>query len=255
MKLSLDRTFRVIWLVVGGLVLVFLLVAGVLVAVQWIGNAGAADDAVRVASEAQPARDEPRAVRYLTPQRMRGTDTRIVLMSYGVAHEPSGTSYGVYDTRAGDGTPWVNAVFLDADGARLLLDRPAYIRDVRYPVLEGRGYPEGDSLQAWITYVMAVDDTDRNGRLDHRDREGLYVSDVEGRGLRPVLRPPLIYTSHQAMEGGWMLIYALEPPAGQQVELDRMRQRAFVYDVASGRLSPYAALDSAAARAGQILGR
>lgn len=255
MKLSLDRSFRVIWLVVGGLVLLFLLVGGVLVAVQWIGNAGAADDAVRIASEAQPSRDEPRAVRYGTPQRMRGTDTRIVLMSYGAAHEPSGSAYGVYDTRAGDGATWVNAVFLNAGGARLLLDRPAYIRDVRYPVLEGRGYPEGDSLQAWITYVMAVDDTDRNGRLDHRDREGLYVSDVEGRALRPVLRPPLVYTSHQAMEGGRMLIYALEPPAGQPVDLERMRQRAFLYDVASGRLSPYTALDSAAARAGQILGR
>ncbi|HST59322.1 MAG TPA: hypothetical protein VLK84_11545, partial [Longimicrobium sp.] len=246
MKLSLDRAFRVTWLVVGGLVLLFLLVGGVLVAVQWIGNAGAADDAVRVASEAQPARDEPRAVRYGMPQRMRGTDTRIVLVSYGEGDQvaPSSTEFGVYDQRGGGGT-WVNAVFMDDAGARLLLDRPAYIRDVTYPVLESRSYPEGDSLQTWITYVMAVDDTDRNGKLDHRDREGLYVSDLEGGNLRPALRAPLRYTSHQAMEGGRILVYALEPPAGQQVDEKRMRQRAFVYDVASGRLSPYAALDSA----------
>jgi hypothetical protein len=256
MKLNLDRAFRVTWLVVGGLVLLFLLVGGALIAVQWIGNAGAADEAVRVASEAQPPRDEPRAVRYLPPLRMRGTDTRIVLMSYGEGHEPSG-SYRVYSDPAPGGGTWVNAVFLDADGARLLLDRPAYIRDVRYPAagdVEAASYP-GDPLQTWITYVVAVDDTDRNGKLDHRDLQGLYVSDVEGRNLRPVLRPPLRYLSHHAMEGGRMLVYALEPPAGQQVDEKRMRQRAFVYDVASGRLAPYAALDSAAARAGQLLGR
>ncbi len=256
MKLSLDRTFRVIWLVVGGLVLLFLLVAGGLIAVQWIGNAGAAEDAVRVASEAQPARDEPRAVRYGMPQRMRGTDTRIVLVSYGEGDQAAGSSseYGIYDQRGGGGT-WVNAVFMDGAEARLLLARPAYIRDVTYPVLEGTPYPGRDSLQAWITYVMAVDDSDRNGKLDHRDRTGLYVSDLDGGSLRPALRPPLRYTSHQAMEGGRILVYALEPPAGQQVDEKRMRQRAFVYDVASGRLSPYAALDSATARAGQILGR
>lgn len=256
MKLSLDRTFRVIWLVVGGLVLLFLLAAGVLVAVQWIGNAGAAEDAVRVASETQPSRDEPRAVRYGMPRQMRGTDTRIVLVSYGEGNQAAGSSaeYGIYDQRGGGGT-WVNAVFTDDAGARLLLDRPAYIRDVTYPVLEGTTYPRGDSLQTWITYVMAVDDSDRNGKLDHRDREGLYVSDLEGRTLRPVLRPPLRYTSHQAMEGGRILVYALEPPAGEPVDEKRMRQRAFVYDVASGGLLPYAALDSAAARAGRILGR
>ncbi len=52
-----------------------------------------------------------------------------------------------------------------------------------------------------------------------------------------------------------MLVYAMEPPAGQQVDLDRMRQRAFLYDVASGTLAPYTALDSAVARAARTVGR
>jgi hypothetical protein len=252
MKLSLDRAFRVIWLVVGGLVLLFLLVGGVLIAVQWIGNAGAGDDAVRVASEAQPPRQEARAVRYGIPQPIRGTGTRLALVSYGEGYESSG-SYGSSDARGREA--WVNVIFLDGAGARLLLDRPAYIRDVGYPGLRESPDPAADSLQTWITYVMALDDSDRNGRLDHHDPLGLYVTDVEGRTLRPALRPPLRYTSHHVLEGGRMLVYALEPPAGQPVDEKRMRQRAFIYEVASGRLSPYAALDSAAARAGQIVGR
>jgi hypothetical protein len=250
MKLSLERAFRVVWLVVGGLVLLFLLVGGVLVAAQWMGNAGAADDAVRVAGETQPPRPETRAVRYGNPRALRGTATRLVLISYGRGDEPSRS----YESRGG-GETWVNAVFLDGAEARLLLDRPAYIRDVAYPELDGPDSPDADRLQTWITYVMALDDSDRDGRLDHRDQLGLYVTDLEGRGLRPALRPPLRYTSHHVLDAGRMLVNALEPSAGQPVDEARMRQRAFVYEVESGRLSAYAALDSAAARAGQILAR
>jgi hypothetical protein len=34
-----------------------------------------------------------------------------------------------------------------------------------------------------------------------------------------------------------------------------MRQRSFVYDLASGRLLPYTALEAAAARAARLVGR
>jgi hypothetical protein len=252
MKLNLDRSFRVVWLVVGGLVLLFLLVGGVLVAVQWIGNAGAADDAARVATESHPTRQDFRPVRYGMPVSLRGTSTRMVLVGAGEA--PNRSSSYAYDDR-GPG-PWINVIFLDASGARVLLDRPAYIRSVDHPEPPaGDGGAPSNPMQTWITYVMALDDSNRNEEVESQDAQGLYVSDVEGGNLRPVLRPPLRYTSHQAMEGGRILVYALEPPARQQVDEKRMRQRAFVYDVASGRLTPHAALDSAAARAGQILGR
>ena len=250
MKLSLDRTFRVVWLVVGGLLLLFLVGAGVLIGIQWIRNAGAGEEAIRVASEAQP-RQEPRAVRYGRPLDVRGTDTRIVLVSYGAGDE---LAAGYASTSRGGGT-WVNAVFLDAEGARLLLDRPAYIRDIAFPEVKDTDYLAPDSLQTWITYVMAVDDADRNGRLDHRDGLGLYMTDLEGRNLRPVLRPPLRYVSHHVMEAGRMLVYALEPPAGRAVDEKQMRQRAFTYDIASGVLSPYVALDTAVARAAQVVAR
>ena len=251
MKLSLDRTFRVVWLVVGGLLLLFLLVGGVLIAAQWIGNAGAAEDAERVAGTAQPPRDESRVVRYELPVAIRGTSTRMVLVLPG---EESGRSRSDYYDGRGGGS-WVNVIFLDDSGARPLLDRPAYIRDVDHPEQQGRNAAPSDSLQTWITYVMALDDSNRNDEMDSQDAQGLYVSDVEGRNLRPVLRPPLRYVGYQPMAGGRMLVYALEPPAGQQVDEKRMPQRAFIYDVASGRLSPYTALDSAVARAVQVVGR
>jgi hypothetical protein len=255
MKFSIDRTLRVIWLMIGSLLLVFLVAGSIMVLAQVIGNAGASREAVRVARDSTAPRQEVRAVRYGSPESIRGTDTRLVMVGYGEGHEPRGAgfsgSYGMYD---GNREPQVNIVFLDEGGARLLVDRPAFIHDVRYPEPATRP-GSSDSLQTWISYVIAIDDSGASGRLDERDPPGLYVTDRDGRGLRAVLRPPLRYLEHEVLDATRMLVYALEPPAGQAVARDRMRQRAFIYDVAADRLSPYAALDSAAARAGQILAR
>jgi hypothetical protein len=254
MKLSLERTFRIIWVAVGLLLLVFLLIGGGMVAVQVIGNAGAADDAVQVARESAPRAEarEARAVRYGVPQRIRGTETRMVRVGYGDGYQRSGVAssalYGVYE---GDGAQ-VNVIFLDGEEARLLVDRPAFIRDLWYPDARRE---DADSLQTWISYVMATEDGNGDGRLDERDPAGLYVTDLDGRGLRSVLPAKLRYEAHELLDAGRLLVYALEPPAGAPVQEDRMPQRAFVYDVAGARLSPYAALDSATTRAGRILAR
>jgi hypothetical protein len=249
MKPSLDRTVKLIWLAIGALLLLLIAVGGVMMLAQAIGNAGAGREATRVASDTAAMVTEAHPVRYGMPDSIRGTATRIVMVGDG-----SGTAYGgrsessVY-TGQGSGRD-VNVMFMDAGGVRLLLDRPAFIRDVSYP-----GHTADEAPRAWISYVVALDDTDRSGRLDSRDAVALYVTDLEGRNLRPVLSPPLRYQSHQALDASRILVYALQPPAGAEVDDDRMRQRAFIYDVASGQLAPYAAMDSAAERAGRILQR
>jgi hypothetical protein len=246
MKLSLDRTLKLIWLAIGALLLLLLAIGGVMMLTQAIGNRGAGDAAVRVVSEAGTPREEPRAVRYEAPVAIRGTTTRLVAVRYGRAYQPDG---GGYASGARYSSEMVsNVIFLDAQGARLLLDRPAHIESIDYPGRE-------EDVQRWIAYQIAFDDTSRDGKLDRRDATALYVTDLEGRNLRPVLRPPLRLRATHVLDAGRMLVYALEPPAGAAVDEDRMRQRAFIYDVASGQVAPYAALDSAAERAGQILGR
>jgi hypothetical protein len=193
-------------------------------------------------------------VRYGVPRPIRGTATRIVMVGYGTGHTYGPGLSGEYGDEGRPGAE-VNVMFLDAAGARLLLDRPAFIHRVSYPQPDPEPGMDPSAGRAWISYVLALDDTNGNGRLDERDASALYVTDRDGRNLRPVLRPPLRYKEHDGLDAGRILVYALEPPAGAEVEEDRMRQRAFIYDVASARLSPYAALDSAAARAGQILRR
>ena len=247
MKPSLDRAARLIWLLIGILLLLFL-AGGVRVLAQLFGNAGAEREAARVASETRPAAVDAHPVRYGMPDSIRGTATRIVMVGGG-----GGGRYESrrerYASSVGVGSE-VNVMFVDDAGVRLLLDRPAHIREVSYPRPGAT-----DAPRQWISYVLALDDTDRSGTLDGGDAFALYVTDLDGRNLRPVLSPPLRYESHQALGSTRILVYALEPPEGARVDVDRMRQRAFIYDLASGQLAPYAALESAAEQAGRILQR
>lgn len=248
MKPSLDRSLKLLWLVIGALLLLLLGVGGVMILSQVIGNAGAGSEAERVAGDAPPAARAAQPVRYGMPDSIRGTATRIVMVDAGgLAYERRRESY----SSSAPARSEANVMFLDdADGVRLLLDRPAYIREVSYPRPGEKEAPRG-----WISYVLALDDTDRSGKLDSHDKVALFVTDLEGRNLRPVLRPPLLYQSHEALGPTRILVYALQPPAGAAVDEGRMPQRAFIYDVASGQVAPYAALDSAAERAGLILQR
>jgi hypothetical protein len=249
MKPSLDRTVKLIWLAIGALLLLLLAVGGVMMLAQAVGNAGAGSEAARVVSDTPAEPREAHPVRYGMPDSIRGTATRIVMVGNGSGTVYGGRSESYTSTGQGSGRD-VNVMFVDASGVRLLLDRPAFIRDVSYP------RPGADEApRAWISYVVALNDTDRSGRLDGLDAVALYVTDLDGRGLRPVLSPPLRYQSHQALDASRILVYALQPPAGVEVDEDRMRQRAFIYDVRSGQLAPYAAMDSAAERAGRILQR
>lgn len=255
MKLPLDRSLKLLWFAIGVLLLLFLVVGGMMILSQVIGNAGAGREAEKVASGPQATTEPIHAVRYDLPRPIRGTDTRIVMVDHGVGQR--GSSYESYSSR-GRGGAVGNVMFVDTGGVRLLLDRPAYIRDVSYPVpaASADGAREAEEApREWISYVLALDDGNRDGRLDHRDAVGLYVTDLQGRSLRPVIRPPLRYRAHAAFGPGRILVYALEPPGGGAVPEERMRQRAFLYDVRTSQLTAWAAMDSAADRAGRILAR
>lgn len=253
MKLPLDRSLKLVWFAIGVLLLLFLAGAGVMILSEVIGNAGAGREASRVVAEPGAAGNPPpAAVRYGLPRAIRGTDTRIVMVEHGTGY--GGSSFDSYSSRDRGGSQ-VNVMFVDADGVRLLLDRPAHIRQVSYP--GPAGGPQGaDTVpREWISYVLALDDSNGDRRVDLRDAAGLFVTDLEGRDLRPVLRPPLRYRAHEALGPGRILVYALEGPRGERVAEEWMRQRAFVYDVRTNQLSGYASMDSAADRAGRILAR
>ena len=81
------------------------------------------------------------------------------------------------------------------------------------------------------------------------------VSDLDGNNLKPVLPTGWRlkdYTSRNDRRTLVITAFA-SPKAGEKFDERRALERAFLYDVQSGKLEPFAALDSLVARAGRVL--
>jgi hypothetical protein len=243
-----DRVLRWVWLINGVLLLALLVFAGGFVAIGALSGLGGGSPAAsrpeRADSTRRAAAGGP--IRYDPPVPVRGTGTRVVLIRRGTGYTYSSTASST--STGGEGAV-VNVAFLEGGGARLLLERPGFIRRVRFP---GHDPEEtaGDSTLRWIVYEMALQDSNTDSVVDDRDRRSLYVTDLGGRGLRRVLPEGYELREWAGEPDGSLVATGLElapAPGG------RMRQRAFVLDPA-GAVRPYAALDSVAAQAGRIVG-
>lgn len=207
---------------------------------------------IATARDDAPRRGEARAIRYEAPRAIWKSTARIVLIRYGEAFERPSPELGsaLYSRSY---TPYVNVIFLEpGDGpGRLLLDRPALIKTVDFP------RSKDDSLQSWITYEIAFDDTDRDGGLDEDDAASLYVSDLHGGALHRVLPEGWSVLEQEPLrDGRHIVVLAVRPSAPDDRRWrEAGLERAFLYDVLTGNAVPYPVLDSLAARAGQIVGR
>jgi hypothetical protein len=243
-----DRVLRWVWLINGVLLLALLVFGAGFVALGALSGRGGGSPAASPEQGADSLRTvEGRVpIRYDPPVPVRGAGTRVVLVRQGTGYTYSSTASS---TSTGGGGAVVNVAFLEGGGARLLLDRPGFIRRVRFP---GHDPAEAasDGALRWIVYEMALRDTNADSTVDDRDRRSLYVTDLGGRGLRRVLPEGYELRDWAGQPDGSLVATGLElapAPGG------RMRQRAFVLDPA-GTVRPYVALDSVAAQAGRIVG-
>ena len=257
---SSDRLLERVWLVNGVILLAALVIAAGFAVVNtvtdWHGNkevAVAAPTPERIVDPSMGIR----AVRFDIPVSVRGSDTRLVLVHNGVDFLPQSAASRVSKAGYvgyGQEGPTANVVFLppgDAPG-RLLFDRPAYIKEVSYP---GNESGHADSLQRWISYEVVLEDSNGDGKLDDDDERQLMVSNLEGTHLVRVLPARWRLKDYSVRDDHrTMVITAFElPKSGERFEDRRAAERAFVYDVATAKLAPLAALDSVVERAGRIL--
>jgi len=231
----LQLLLRWVWLLIGILLLGLLVAAVVFVVRESAGGGGGASaaDSAR-AAQTRAAKVEP--LRYGPPQAIAGSAARIVLIRRGSGYTYSSRALA---SSASGQAPVVNVAFLEGSGARLLLDRPAYISEVTFPGSSGRGSDVVDDGLRWIVYEMAVGDVDGNGRVDDADPRSLYVSDLGGRGLRRVLPPGYELRDWAPQPGGSLVATAVQLTR----DAEKMPERAFLLD-AAGTVRPYAALDS-----------
>jgi hypothetical protein len=246
-----ERLLKRVWLVNGLLLVVLFGVLGIWLVVELGSSWFRHHSAVITAPHGAPAERASRAVRYDPPQSIWKSTTRIVLIRYGEAFERPAAKFASSDSYGERYSLHVNAIFLEPGGpGHLLLDRPALIRSVNFP------RSKDDSLQAWITYEVAFEDTDGDGGLDEDDAASLYVSDLHGGSFRRVLPEGWNILTHEPLDGRRIVVLALRSAElGDRRSLDEAPERAFFYDVQTGRAEPYAALDSLTARAARIVGR
>ena len=248
-----ERLLKRVWLVNGVLLLALLGALGIWLLFNLGSNLLHHDTRVATVGGGTDSEHIPRAIRYDTPQTIWNSTARVVLVRYGEAFQRPSAGLGSAGYARESYTPYVNAIFLEPTGrpAHLLLNRPALIRSVSFP------RSRDDSLQSWITYEVAFDDTNGDGGLDEDDAVSLYVSDLHGAALHPVLPPEWSVLSEEPLgDGRHILVLAVQPSSrGERHTLEQAPEHAFLHDVPTGRTEPYGALDSLAARAGRIVGR
>src|SRR2546425_179442 len=249
---DMDRWLKRLWMVNGVLLLILMVLGTGALLVTWLSGAFGGKNAVLAPDPTRGPAVKPRAVRYSPPRAIWGTKTRLVIVRYGKGQQGAGMglasdSYGYRDE---DG-PVVNLLFLTGTSpGRILLDKPAYVSSFDYPS------SKEDSLQHWLTYQIAFEDTNADGRLDSYDRVDLYVSYLDGSNLRLVLPPGMrLLDHHEVGDGRHLVVTALQVPRDWRGSDDELPQRAFLYDVPTGTTTPYTALDSLVRDAARVLGR
>jgi hypothetical protein len=262
MPISSELLFRRVWLTNGILLLVLLLGTlgmagyGLLNSLWNTDEHGVRPTSKKGAPDSSELR--PRAIRYDEPDAILNTDWMLLQVRYGTDYGRHGTlASGLYERSYSAGGPLVNVVFLPPRGGqgRLLLDRPAYIRQLEFPREHPRYPVERIDSVPWITYAIVFEDTDGSGRLDEDDAAELYMSDLDGSRFRRVLPPGLQVHSTELLPDRRLLVTALEARGGRNTPGDQLPLRAFRYDPRTGQVTSDAVLDSLAAKAGRILGR
>ena len=256
---DMDRWLKRLWMVNGVLLLGLLVLGTGALLVSWLSGALGTKNAVIAPDTTRSGPVKPRAVRFSAPRDIWGTKTRLVVVGYGKSQQGAGLSgsnmsmreFYSYDGSSDASGPRVNVIFITGtETGRVLLDKPAYIGWLDFP------NDKSDSLKRWITYHVAFDDTNKDGRLDSDDRQELYVSDVEGLNLRRVLPPGMRLLDDDPLgDGRHLIVTALQVPEDWRGSEDELRERAFLYDVQTGATAPYTGLDSLVQRAARVLGR
>lgn len=258
MTSRLDKALKWLWLVNGVALFPALAAIGLILASEMMDDLWRPDrDGVAIApTTGTPI--GPRAIRYDPPGNIKGTEASIITVRYGRAFQEATEKQ--YVRIAGSGSksasfwdgPVVNVIFLNSEEGtqHLLLDRPAYIWSVDWP-------HEEETEQEWISYQMALEDSNGDGQLDEDDDATLFLSDLDGRNLRRILGDGLVVEWHGAHHGGaQILIYALDRSAGESgTPVDQLPQQALLFDIETGETAPFSDLNGLVRIAGEALAK
>lgn len=187
MRLDLDRYNRILWALIGTLLmagLLALLIGGL--ASFWPSRDG--NQSLPAGAAASDGSSTRAAVLRLgLPDALKGTDLLLVPVE-GLPHEaeePRGLgSYG----KGAPTAPLFNLLFVDArtQASHPLLAQKGLI--LHHEVLVDRGEAKDERTVGLLIRLVDAD-TNGNGRLDEEDGARIWLCDASGRNLRAVTQP------------------------------------------------------------------
>jgi hypothetical protein len=238
--MEIDIWLKRIWMLIGVLILLFLVVVGVILAVEFFTlhnhHAG-----VLVGQAAKPKGPDSLVTQDLSfdrPQQVGRTD--LLCIGARVKELESSTpassmrimkysefSYGLHNL--------LNIVFTKSDGSGsyLLLNRKGFIKTADIPTPR-------DSTQFYNLYDIAFFDTDNDGRINGNDSSQLYISDLDGKRLSQVTPSGDILRWYDKTDKSKQIFLLLQQnPLNEKISPHDWPERLFVYDTRSRLLSHF----------------
>lgn len=242
----MDRWFKVVWLINGFLVLAALLIGlGLLLAEQKKqaerrnrSYQRPGPQVATVVADSLVTQD----VKLGLPREI-GT-TNLVYVEIGVKDlsKPKQETIGMNPSES------VNLLICKQDGSepRLLLDRKAFVVGVDIP-------SRRDTLRRFSLYRIVAEDTDGDKRLTVRDESRLYISELNGTRLSPVLPADLRCNRYKVNEEEQELILVAHEQSGNTSRTGDEREELMVFDLRTRTVRKFLGEDESIERARRIL--
>ncbi|MBT1700162.1 hypothetical protein KK083_24955 [Fulvivirgaceae bacterium PWU4] len=199
----MNKFLKVVWSVNGILILLLLLGSGVALLASYISSFSYVSPPEVIVGEAlEEAKAKGLILQGLTyeqPRSIMYTDHFLLPVSIRTYENPRQSSSKL-DLSLGSGSYYsstqeysnvINVVFLNRqmEPQTILLDKKGFIDSFQYPGNEDALPYQSqakDTLQRHITYLIAFEDSNKDGAIDGADNRDLYLSDLNGANLKKI---------------------------------------------------------------------
>lgn len=189
-------------------------------------------------------------IKYSKPRKLLNSGYRLITVSqtdYEIPKNVLEAAAEANDYRYG---VTINAILFKegSDDYRLLLDKIACIKRLIAPT------SRIDSLQTYILYDIAFEDTNADGKINERDSGQLYISDVSGENFRKILPDSLkLVNFNETPDRDRVEISSLRIPADGSIPEEHWEQVTCYYDVEKHELKIDRKLNKLLEKARKIL--
>jgi hypothetical protein len=195
----ISAVARITWSLNGILIFTFLLIGGIALLISFFSsNNFGSEPEIIVGEELEKAKAEGLILQGLTYEQPRPifyTDNFLLPVSVKTYETPkqargklSLKMSGSYYANAETYENIVNIVFLNGqlEAQSVLLDRKGFIESFQYPSQDRSYETASDTLQHCITYLIAFEDSNKDGAIDAGDLHDLFLSDLNGTNLKKI---------------------------------------------------------------------